>query len=80
MKQIGNDKMANITLEQKRLDNIRKQLYGGGQAPTNKSEPLENANYLRADILKIALFTSLAVGIQLFIYFSHLSEKLLNGF
>lgn len=98
--------MAKVTLDQKRLEILRRQLYGGSEnlsktqinqkvpQPENQiswtsltpisSSPLKSAetlkragseiSYLRSDLFKILILSSLAIAIQAGLYFASINK------
>lgn len=60
---------------EKRLQLLRKQVYGKNQyktedrRPTTESHTVSDIAYLYRDLLKILLFSSLAIGTQVLLFF-----------
>lgn len=85
--------MPQVVLDQKRLETLRRQLQGKEQSYTkytldkkhvsssnlsHSTEPLSTStNYLRRDMLKILILSTLAIGVQLCLYLS-LSKNLIH--
>lgn len=80
--------MATVTLEQKRLEQLKQQLFGKSDSISFKITPkqLKNENVLKqattgtiafnsinlkADLVKIAILSALALSIQLFLFFAN---------
>ena len=68
---------------EKRLKILKSQLYGQShfmpQIPTSSIQhPTSNSDltFLKKDLLKIAILVTLAIGIQLILYFSQLPSKI----
>lgn len=80
--------MASVTLEQKRLEQLKQQLFGKSDSTPFKITPKQSKNEnnpkhetagtiafdsinLKADLVKIAILSALALGIQLSLFFAN---------
>ena len=81
--------MSKLTLEEKRLLKIRQQLFGkedttpqvkktkfdAPQIPQASTALIKESSYLKTDLIKIALLTTLALGIQFILFLSACEER-----
>lgn len=82
----SNTNMAGVTLEQKRLEQLKQQLFGKEQTMTYKVNPKAPAAHisqsststallepqsLKSDLIKIALLSIFALGIQFVLFFAN---------
>ncbi len=69
---------------EKRLKILKSQLYGKNSyqssaislQPTTESSSVSDLTFLKKDLLKIAVFGTLAIGVQLILFISQLPSKI----